>query len=102
MEASQALRFIAAFIFVISLMWILSFIMKKVGYGKLMPMNKADRRLSVVEYLPLDTKNRMVLVRRDNTEHLLLVSADHSEIIESGIKAKPKPKTPKTSKKATM
>ena len=84
----QVLRFIAAFAFVISLMWILSFVMKRLGYGK-MPLKRADRRLEVLEYLPLDNKNRMVLVRRDDREHLLVVSADHAVTVEQGIKAKP-------------
>jgi flagellar protein FliO/FliZ len=34
---------------------------------------KADRRLSIIESLPLDPARRLVLVRLDSTERLLLL-----------------------------
>ena len=101
MESVEIVRSIVAFIFVLSLMWALSLLMKRLGYGKFMPMKSEDRRLEMLEYLPLDTKNRLVLVRRDDVEHLLLVNAEGSTVVETGNKAKarPKPKN-KSSKKA--
>ncbi|MCB2055042.1 MAG: FliO/MopB family protein [Geminicoccaceae bacterium] len=35
----------------------------------------ADRRLAVIETLPLDARNRLVLVRADEKEHLLVLSS---------------------------
>lgn len=80
------LKVVAAFAFVMALMWLLSLIMKRLGYGQVMSMKKDDRRLKLVEYLPLDTRNRLVLVSRDGVEHLMLVNAEHSVIVEQNIK----------------
>lgn len=92
MDPVQLLRFVVAFVFVMSLMWLLSLLMKRIGYGKLMMMQKEDRRLKTVEYLPLDSKNRLILVQRDNVEHLLLVGAEQTQVVETGIKPPAKKK----------
>jgi flagellar protein FliO/FliZ len=46
----------------------------------------AKRRLGVVEQTMLDGKSRLVLVRRDNTEHLLVLGPSGAVVVESGIK----------------
>ena len=43
------------------------------------------RRLSVVEVTAVDGRRRMVLVRRDDVEHLLLISPTSETVIERGI-----------------
>ncbi len=45
------------------------------------------RRLAVVEYAMLDGKSRLVLVRRDTTEHLLVLSPAGAVVVETGIPA---------------
>ncbi len=45
------------------------------------------RRLSVVEYAMLDGKSRLVLVRRDTTEHLLVLGPTGAVVVETGIPA---------------
>lgn len=92
MDSTQVLKVIMAFALVLSLMWLLSFLIKKFGDSKFMTVNRADRRLKLIEHLPIDTKNRLVLVRRDDKEHLLLVSHEHALVVEQGIKAKAEPK----------
>ena len=86
MDSIQLLRLAAAFVFVMALMWLLSLVVKRLGYGQVMNVKRQDRRLKVVEYLPLDAKNRMVLIRRDGVEHLMLVNADHAVVVEQNIK----------------
>ena len=44
-----------------------------------------DRRLAVVEVAPVDARHRLVLLRRDNTEHLVLLGTNGDLLIESGI-----------------
>ena len=43
------------------------------------------RRLGVVEVTPLDGRRRLILVRRDAVEHLLLVGPTSELVIETGI-----------------
>jgi flagellar protein FliO/FliZ len=47
----------------------------------------ADKRLAVIESLMLAPRQRLVIVRRDDVEHLILTSPDGASVIESGIKA---------------
>jgi flagellar biogenesis protein FliO len=44
-----------------------------------------NRRLSVVDQLALDPKRQLLIVRRDNVEHLILVGGPHDVVVESGI-----------------
>ncbi len=47
------------------------------------------KRLGVVDVTPVDQKRQLVLVRRDNVEHLLLIGGLQDLVIESGIEAEP-------------
>ncbi len=47
------------------------------------------KRLGVVDISPVDQKRQLVLIRRDNTEHLLLIGGPQDLVIESGISAGP-------------
>lgn len=42
-----------------------------------------DRRLCLVESLAVDTRRRLVLVRADDREHLLLVGGDRDLVVHS-------------------
>ncbi|MBX2804869.1 MAG: flagellar biosynthetic protein FliO [Hyphomicrobiales bacterium] len=53
---------------------------------KLLP-KKQDRRLTLVEARYLDNKRKMILVRRDNVEHLILTGGPVDILLESGIPA---------------
>lgn len=46
---------------------------------------RRGQRLGVSEYHELDQTRRLVLVRRDDTEHLLLIGGAGDLVIESGI-----------------
>lgn len=46
------------------------------------------KRLAIVEVLQVDAKRRLVLVRRDATEHLLILGATGELVVEQGIEAK--------------
>jgi flagellar protein FliO/FliZ len=45
------------------------------------------RRLAIVEVAPIDNKRRLILVRRDATEHLVLLGEGSALLVESGIAA---------------
>jgi flagellar protein FliO/FliZ len=47
-----------------------------------------DRRLAVVETLMLGPRQRLMIVRRDNVEHLVLSSPDGATVLEANIPAK--------------
>jgi len=44
-----------------------------------------NRRLSVVDSLAIDPKRHLLIIRRDNVEHVLLVGGPQDVVVESGI-----------------
>ena len=43
------------------------------------------RRVALVERVPLDGKRSLVLVRRDDREHLVVIGPDRVTVLEAGI-----------------
>ena len=87
MEVMDYFRFLLALVFVLGLIGVLATLARRAGLGfpaaAIKPGNK--RRLSVVEVTAVDGRRRMVLVRRDDVEHLLLISPTSEMVIERGI-----------------
>ncbi len=83
------LRFLLALIFVIALIGVAAMLARRMGLGFPIQASKGrgERRIGVVEVAPLDGRRRLVLVRRDDVEHLLVVSPNSETVIETGIKA---------------
>ena len=90
MEPDTYFRFLLALVFVLALIGVLTWLVRRFGGGSRMlrPRN-GKRRLSVVEVAPIDGKRRLVLVRRDQTEHLVLLGTGADVVIESGILVPP-------------
>jgi flagellar protein FliO/FliZ len=55
---------------------------------------KPGGRLKVVEVTAIDTRRRLVLVRRDGVEHLLLLGANGETVVETKIVPPPAPAPP--------
>lgn len=81
------LKFFCAFIFVVGLMLLLSWVVRKTGLsaGSFAPTGK--RRLKVVEFLAIDHRRKLVLIRRDDKEHLVMMGPDSETLIEANIPA---------------
>lgn len=89
MDTVLLLKFAAAFAFVLSLMLGLSWLLKKLGTpgGGALGRKTDKRRLRVVESLQIDPRRRLVLVRRDDREHLLVLGHEGETVVEAGIPA---------------
>lgn len=48
---------------------------------------KGERRLEVVDHASVDSRRKLVLIRRDDVEHLLLTGGPVDVVIETGIKS---------------
>lgn len=83
---AQMLRFIAAFILVISMMGGLALIMKRIN-ARMPSANGRRKRLQVMEILPLDGRRKAVILRRDDREHLVILGANGETLVESGIES---------------
>lgn len=80
-------RFVLALAFVLVLFAVMALVMRRLGMGMGGRGGSRLRRLAVVDALALDPKRRLVLIRRDGTEHLLLLSASGDVVVEAGIRA---------------
>ena len=86
MEIDVYFRFLGALIFVLALIGAAGWAARRFGLGgRLAPNPGKNRRLSVVEVAALDSRRKLVLVRRDATEHLLLLGPGQDVLVESGI-----------------
>lgn len=87
MELTDYLRFVLALVLVLGLILAMTWALKRFGVGAGGGGLLARRRLRTVESALIDGRHRLVLVRRDGVEHLLLVGPNTSQVIETGIPA---------------
>jgi len=88
MDLQTYLRFVAALVFVLALIGAFAWLARRFGLGHRIGPLKGPRRLALLDVIALDGKRRLVLVRRDNVEHLLLLGANSEVVVESRIPAR--------------
>jgi flagellar protein FliO/FliZ len=88
MDMAAYLKFVIALLFVLGLIAAFAWVVRRFGpRGMIAHHGKRGRRLSVVEMAPVDARRRLVLIRRDGVEHLLLLGAAQDLVIETGLPA---------------
>jgi flagellar protein FliO/FliZ len=78
----QYLRFALAFILVMGLIGLAAYAARRFGLAPRIGTVRG-KRLGIVEITALDAKTRLVLIRRDDVEHLLLLGPGQGLLIES-------------------
>jgi flagellar biogenesis protein FliO len=68
-------------VLIVLVVWLLKFLFNASGNVA----RGRNRRLSVVDSLSLDPKRHLLIVRRDNVEHLILVGGPQDVVVEAGI-----------------
>jgi flagellar protein FliO/FliZ len=53
-----------------------------------------DKRLGVIEAASVDARRKLLLVRRDDVEHLVMIGGSVDMLIETGIKGRPHLESP--------
>lgn len=88
MDEQILFKFVAALLVVLALIGGIAFLVRRAGLvPRLAGKRGGERRLSLVEITAVDARRRLVLVRRDGVEHLLLLGTERDLVIESGITA---------------
>jgi flagellar protein FliO/FliZ len=95
MDLDQIMRGLLALVFVLGLIGGITLLAKRFGFTPRATLpkrsgrsgQKTGKRLAIVEVLPVDAKRRLVLIRRDNKEHLIMLGADRELLVESGATA---------------
>ncbi|HSE75850.1 MAG TPA: flagellar biosynthetic protein FliO [Dongiaceae bacterium] len=83
MDFDLYLRFALALILVLGLIALLAWLLRRFGMG--VKMSKS-RRLGIAEVQMLGPRHRLMLIRRDDVEHLVIVGPGSETVVESGIK----------------
>jgi flagellar protein FliO/FliZ len=78
------LRFALALGAVLALIAGLAWVLRRTNLGR--AATGQHGRLSVVDSAAIDPRRRLVLIRRDGVEHLLLLGASGELVIETGIR----------------
>ena len=84
MDLVNIARFVLSFLVVIGLLGGLAWILRRFGTGRITAA-AGKGRLGVVEVSVVDAKRRLVLLRRDDVEHLILLSPTSETVVETGI-----------------
>lgn len=88
LQLDDYMRYALALVFVLALIGLLAALARRLGMGGATPRRRGrDRRLAVSEALSLDGKRKLMLVRRDGVEHLVIVGPSSETVVEAGIAA---------------
>lgn len=86
MDFTVYFRFLVALIFVLALIGLIAWAARRLGFLRgTVRAKSGSRRIEVIEIAPVDSKRRLALVRRDRTEHLILLGTTGDLVIETGI-----------------
>ena len=84
MDLLDIARYLGALLLVLGLIGFAGLAARRFGLPGLAKPASA-RRLKIVESLMLSPRQRLVLVRRDDVEHLVMISPDGASVIEASI-----------------
>ena len=82
-----AAKFFIAFAVVLGLIGLTAWLVRRFGANRLGGGGARGRqpRLAVIDAAPVDGRRRLVLIRRDNIEHLLMIGGPTDLVVEPNI-----------------
>lgn len=83
-EYQQFFKAVAALVLVLGLMGGLTLALKKLGLGGPMPVVGKDKRLKIIEVLAVDGRRKVMILQRDDVQHLILLGGNEETVIETG------------------
>jgi flagellar protein FliO/FliZ len=87
-ELPLPVKFLLAIAIVLSLIYVTAMIIRRLT-GRRLPLSNAGRarqpRLGVLDAFAIDARRRLVLIRRDNVEHLIMIGGPNDVVVESHI-----------------
>src|SRR3974390_3218734 len=83
----QAVAFFFAFVAVLALIGVAAWLVRRFASNRLGTNTNRGRmpRLAVIDAAAVDGRRRLVLVRRDNTEHLRMIGGPPDIVVDSNI-----------------
>src|SRR5262245_43464584 len=84
-ELSWPYRLIIGFIFVLALIGAAAWLVRKFGAGRLSAGRGRQPRLAVIDAASVDGRRKLIIIRRDNVEHLLMIGGPTDVVVETNI-----------------
>ncbi len=86
-EGQYALKFVIAFVGVLALIGLTFWLVRRFGAERLGTGAVRGRqpRLAVIDAASVDGRRRLVLIRRDNVEHLMMIGGPTDVVVEANI-----------------
>jgi flagellar protein FliO/FliZ len=85
-EMPLPVRFFIAFLIVLGLIGVTAWVVRRFGGERLDAMTRGRQpRLAVIDAAQVDGRRRLILIRRDNIEHLLMIGGPTDIVIEPNI-----------------
>ena len=88
MEFVDILRYFGALLLVLAMVGGAGLLARRFGVPGI-TQAASIKRLSVIETLMVGPRQRLIIIRRDDVEHLVLSGPEGASVIESGIAVKP-------------
>ncbi len=85
-ETPLAVKFFIAFVVVLGLIGAIAWALRRFGAGRFRDNARGRQpRLAVIDHASVDGRRRLILVRRDNVEHLLMIGGPTDIVVEPNI-----------------
>jgi flagellar protein FliO/FliZ len=84
-EMPLAVKFFIAFAVVLVLIVLTAWLVRRFGANRLGDARGRQPRLAVIDAAAVDGRRRLVLIRRDNIEHLLMIGGPTDVVVEANI-----------------
>ena len=85
-ELPTPVNFVIAFVFVLLLIGAAAWLVRKFGQARLEAAARGRQpRLAVVDQAAVDGRRKLVIIRRDNIEHLLMIGGPSDVVVETNI-----------------
>jgi flagellar protein FliO/FliZ len=88
MDTANYFQFGAALVFVLALIGAIALLLRTVGGLQFTQRRQTERRLQISESLLVDARRRLLLVRRDDAEYLVLLSPQGDLVLDRRLKAR--------------
>src|SRR5437870_3203704 len=84
-ELPTAVTFAIAFVVVLALIGALAWAVRRFGATRLDAARARQPRLAVIDSAAVDGRRKLVIIRRDNVEHLLMIGGPTDVVVETSI-----------------
>jgi flagellar protein FliO/FliZ len=84
-ELPTSLTFVIAFVVVLALIGALAWLVRRFGAARLAGGRGRQPRLAVIDAASVDGRRKLIIIRRDNVEHLLMIGGPTDVVVETNI-----------------